>query len=205
VQYDGVTIQYDCARAIPSLWNEFCGLSELSLHFKESRFFSYITMDYWDHKDSRYIDLLSGSCILCKTSIVREINLLDGDYFLYADDVDFCFRIRQKGEIYYLADAKIIHYGGQSSKQVDDNLWLLRCESTRIFFKKNMGHFYSSGYRLVIVLSQIIKIIFISISSMKHSSYPLKKNLIQCWTLIIWAIKRTRKPLQDKKPNLNMA
>lgn len=191
---DGGTIQYDCARTIPSLWNEFCWLSELSLHFKESRFFSYITLDYWDHKDSRYIDLLSGSCMLCKTSIVREINFLDEDYFLYADDVDFCFRIRQKGKIYYLADAKIIHYGGQSSKQVDNNLWLLRCESTRIFFKKNRGRFYSSGYRQVVVLSQIIKIIFITISSMKHSSYPLKKNLIQCWTLIMWAIKRTRKP-----------
>ncbi len=193
---DGATIQYECARAIPSLWNEFCGLSELQFHLKKYPIFSYNTLDYWDHRDSRYMTLLSGACMFCRADTVRAINLFDEDYFLYADDVDFCFRLRQKGKIYYLADAKIIHYGGKSSRQVNEDLWLLRCESTRIFFRKNMGASYSSGYRFIIISSQIVKIVLVSISAINNPERPfgkIRENWAKCWELIVWGLKKDKK------------
>jgi len=186
---DGKTIQFDCARKMLSPWREFCFLSELNLHFKKSRLFSYITLDYWDHKDSCYIDLLSGACMLCKTNIIREIGLLDEDYFMYADDVDLCYRIGQKGKIYYLADAKIIHYGGESSKQISNDLWLMRIESTRLFFRKNKGFFFGVGYKTLVLLSQLIRILLILSASIRNPSPPLKQRLLPCWKLILWGIK----------------
>ena len=185
---DGKTIQYQCARTFPTLWREFCGLSEISIHLKNIPSFSYINLDYWDHKDSKYIDLISGACMMCRKEIVEKINLFDEDYFLYADDVDFCFRMREHGLIYYLAEAKIIHYGGQSSRQSDDDLWLLRCDSTRIFFKKHKGLHYSLGYRAVVILSQVIRFILILISNIRKAKFPPKESIMQIWKLIQWGL-----------------
>jgi len=185
---DENTIQYQGARTFPTLWNEFCGLSEISIHFKNIPSFSYINLDYWDHKESRYVELISGACMMCRKEIVEKINLFDEDYFLYADDVDFCFRMREYGSIYYLAEAKIIHYGGQSSQQSEDDLWLLRCDSTRIFFKKNKGLHYSFGYRVVVVLSQFTRFILILMANIRKAKYPPTEDIVQIWKLILWGV-----------------
>jgi len=185
---DGKTIQYECARQMLSLWSEFCMQSELNLHFKRSRVFSYVTLDYWDHKESGYIDLLSGACMLCKADILREIGLPDEDYFMYADDVDLCYRIGQKGKIYYLADARIIHYGGESSKQMHCDLWLVRAESTRLFFRKNKGLLYGACYKPLVVFAQLIRISLILVAFMRNSSAPLKQRILPCWGLMLWGL-----------------
>ncbi len=189
---DGGTIQYECARKMLTLWNEFCLQSELNLHFKRSRLFSYINMDYWDHRDSRQVDLLSGACILCRYGDLNEIGLLDENYFLYADDVDLCYRIGQRGIIYYLADAQIIHYGGESSKQVNEDLWLVRAESTRLFFMKNKGRLQGVCYKPLVVVAQLVRMALILIAFVWKPSSPLKQRILHCWRLVLWGTSLKR-------------
>ena len=59
---------------------------------------------------------LGGSCLLLRTQAVRQIGLFDERFFMYAEEVDLCHRLRRHGyRNYYLPLATAIHYGGQSS------------------------------------------------------------------------------------------
>ena len=116
--YPNGSIQYVCARTFPTPFNQFCFLVALNRIFPNSKTFSTVEMRYWDHNDSREVDCLSGACILVRRRIIQWLSGFDEKIFMYADDVDLCFRIRKAGwKIQYLADHKIIHYSGASSKQ----------------------------------------------------------------------------------------
>lgn len=69
-----------------------------------------------DLKNIHEVDAISGAFLLTRKKILDEVGLFDEDYFLYAEDIDLCFRIKEKGyKIIYIPNLKILHYKGVSS------------------------------------------------------------------------------------------
>jgi len=69
----------------------------------------FLMMD-WDHNDSREVDWVLGGCMLVRGEAIREVGLMDEHYFMYFDDVDWCYRMWDKGlKVRFLADAAMIH------------------------------------------------------------------------------------------------
>ena len=62
------------------------------------------------------VDWLSGACLMVRKAAVDATGGLDESFFMYAEDLEWCSRLRQVGEIYYLPNLEIIHYHGASSK-----------------------------------------------------------------------------------------
>ncbi len=53
-----------------------------------------------------------------KSEIRKGAGLLDEDFFMYGEDLDWCYRIQQAGwKIFYTPETQIIHYKGESTKQ----------------------------------------------------------------------------------------
>jgi GT2 family glycosyltransferase len=62
------------------------------------------------------VDAISGAFFLTRKKILDKVGLFDEDYFMYAEDIDLCFRIKQAGfKIMYLPSVKILHHKGISS------------------------------------------------------------------------------------------
>ena len=62
------------------------------------------------------VDALSGSFMLTRADILEKVGLFDEDYFMYAEDIDICFRIKEAGfKIMYVPDVFITHFKGVSS------------------------------------------------------------------------------------------
>ncbi|MBI3485808.1 glycosyltransferase family 2 protein [Candidatus Daviesbacteria bacterium] len=62
------------------------------------------------------VDAIVGAFFLTRKKILDEVGFFDEDYFLYAEDIDLCFRIKKAGyKIFYVPDVKIIHMKGVSS------------------------------------------------------------------------------------------
>jgi GT2 family glycosyltransferase len=102
-------IQFTCGRTFPTPFNQFILLSMLNKLFPQSRHLSTVEMNYWDHTDSREIDCLSGACIMARKNIIDTLNGFDENYFMYAEDVDLCYRIKKESwKIYYLAESAFI-------------------------------------------------------------------------------------------------
>jgi GT2 family glycosyltransferase len=63
----------------------------------------------------RYVDWVSGACLLVRRAAAEEVGLLDERYFLYTEDVDFCAAIRAKGgRILFTPVAHVVHLRGRS-------------------------------------------------------------------------------------------
>jgi hypothetical protein len=114
------TLQKQCRRGDPrpmAVISYFSGLSSL---FPRSRFFGGYLLDYLDEDNTAPVDNVSGSCMFIRREVIRSIGYLDEGFFAYQEDSDYCFRARQAGwKIYYVAEAQIVHYGGQGGSRVE--------------------------------------------------------------------------------------
>ena len=121
---------------------------------------SYIK--YWDkHDKTKTVDYVSGACLMVREETIKKVGVLDEDFFMYAEEADWCFRIKKAGQkVYFFPEAKLIHYGGGSSLQ--------RGMATRSqelvvsgikFYKKHHGLFKTNIYITLLVSISILRII----------------------------------------------
>lgn len=62
------------------------------------------------------MDRIHGCCLVLRRAILDQVGLMDEQFFMYDEDMDWCLRTRNAGwELYLLPDATVIHLGGQSS------------------------------------------------------------------------------------------
>lgn len=77
----------------------------------------YYVLDRPDEGTSD-VDWVVGACLLTRPEVVQQVGLLDEDYFMYSEELDWCRRIRTAGwRVIYLPAAKVIHHEGKSSEQ----------------------------------------------------------------------------------------
>jgi len=63
----------------------------------------------------RYVDWVSGACLLARRTDAEQAGLLDERYFLYTEDVDFCAAIRARGRrVLFTPAAEVVHLRGRS-------------------------------------------------------------------------------------------
>lgn len=118
------SLQLACRRSFPSPWISFTKLSGLSRLFPRSKFFGKYNLTYLDPGRSYEVDAISGSFMMVRASALSEVGLLDESFFLYGEDLDWCYRFREAGwKVQYFPGTQIIHFKGESSKRAEfDNL-----------------------------------------------------------------------------------
>src|SRR6056297_148025 len=105
-------------RGFPSPWTSFCKITGLNELFPNSKLFNYY---YLGHKSSdvdQKVDVLTGAFMMLRRDRYIELGGLDEDFFMYGEDIDLCFRLRENGfQNYYLASSSIIHFKGESTSK----------------------------------------------------------------------------------------
>jgi len=131
------TVQQTCFM-FPSLPNMFLSSTYLYKIFPKSKFFGRERMTWWDRKDTRQVDVVTGCFMLIRCEVIEQIGLLDERFFVYGEETDFCFRAKKKGwKILFAPVAEIIHLGGASSRQVTPEMTLQLRGSILLFIKKH--------------------------------------------------------------------
>ncbi len=77
------------------------------------------------------IDHPLGAAMMVRAETITEVGLLDEGYWMYCEEIDWCWRMRQAHwHIYCVPAARVVHHAGQSSGQVRIssfvNLWTSR-------------------------------------------------------------------------------
>lgn len=102
-------------RGFPTPWNAFCHFSNLSKIFPKTKFFGGYNLSWMDFEKIHKIDACAGAFMIVRKEAGDQIDWWDEDYFWYGDDLDFCFKLKQKKwEIYYVPTVSILHYKGAS-------------------------------------------------------------------------------------------
>lgn len=130
------TLQRHCFM-YPSILNMVLSATYLYKIFPKSKFFGRERMTWWDFDDVREVETISGCFSLVRREAIKQVGLMDDVYFVYGDDIDWCYRFRKDGwKIMFTPDAEIIHYNGQTTKQVPAKFMLQLFGSILIFMKK---------------------------------------------------------------------
>ena len=140
VKADG-TLDLACRRSFPSVWDGFSRAVKLSTVFPKSRFFAGYNLTFLDENQTYEVDAINGAFMMAKREAVEEVGLLDEDYFMYMEDLDWCFRFKEKGwKIYYVPTAQVIHLKGRSGKQNSARMIRQFFKSMKWFCLKNYFH-----------------------------------------------------------------
>lgn len=145
-------------RGFPTPWNAFCYFSGLAKIFPKSTFFNGYHLGYQNMNKVHEIDSCVGAFMIIRRKAGEEINWLDEDYFWYGEDLDFCYRIKQKNwKIMYIPQVSIIHFKGISSgikkhsetlskadEETKKRAQQARFEAMKIFYKKHYIKKYPS-------------------------------------------------------------
>jgi GT2 family glycosyltransferase len=85
-------------------------------------------------------DWVDGCCLMVRKAVIDDIGPLDEQYFLYTEEVDWCFSARKAGwRIYALPEVQMLHHRGRSSEQVSDWSLALLVETKLRYFRKHHG------------------------------------------------------------------
>jgi GT2 family glycosyltransferase len=149
-------------------------------------------MHKWDPKSPRQVDVLQGAALVLRSEALEQVGLLDEDYFMYTEEVDLCFRLRKAGwRLYWIPEAEVLHYGGQSTKLVAEKMFLALYESRLKFFRKHYGATAARGYKLVLTAAALARLGFSPISRLVNPSQRDRhKILASHYTRLIAALPR---------------
>ena len=86
-----------CKRSFPTPEVSFYRMTGLSWLFPKSKRFGRYNLTYLDEDAIHEVDSLVGAFMMVRREGIEQVGLLDEDFFMYGEDIDWCYRIKQAG------------------------------------------------------------------------------------------------------------
>lgn len=134
-----------CHRGEPSPWVAFTYISGLEKLFSRSKIFGEYHQGYKDLNSIHEVAAVSGAGLMIRTSLLNSVGLMDERFFMYAEDLDWCKRVRENGfSVVYFPQVKLVHHKYKSgiknsSKKI--------ARQTKRHFYNTMLQYYDKHYR----------------------------------------------------------
>ena len=123
-----------CKRTFPNVKNSFFRLFHIPNKSKDDNY----NLDNLPDDEVYEIDCLTGAFMFIRKDALDEIGFLDETFFMYGEDIDLCFRIKEAGwKIVYYGKSKITHLKGASSKKQKSKLIYEFYRAMYIYYKKH--------------------------------------------------------------------
>lgn len=144
----------DARRAFPTPWVAFTHFLGLDRVFPKSRLFAKYWYGYKSADKIQEIDVLQGAFFLTRRWVLDEVGWFDEDYFLDGEDIDLCWKIKERGyKIVYYPDASIVHIKKASKKKVKSLQSAIGgVRAMEIFYKKRLARKYNFIVNFLVLL-----------------------------------------------------
>lgn len=121
----------------------------------------------WKNTDEIHeIDACSGAAMLMRTKAMREVGLMDEQFFMYGEDLDWCFRFKEKGwQIIYHPAVTVLHEkhssGLKKTKRVEKSPETIAIQhratsafydAMQLFYDKHYTKVYPAWLRGIVLL-----------------------------------------------------
>lgn len=137
-------IDWSCHRGFPTIWNSLTYFSKIYKFFPSwSRLGGY--HQTWKNLSKAHeVDVVSGAAMLIKREVWDQVGSLDERFFMYAEDIDYCLRVKQAGwQIHYQPEAKVIHHKGLSGTKNKNQKVKSK---TKHYFYETMKQYWDKHY-----------------------------------------------------------
>ena len=132
------TLDKACRRSFPHPVNSFFRLTGLSFLFPRSRTVSSYNLTYLPEDQVAEVDSVMGAFLLIRSDVVDRIGLLDEQFFMYGEDLDWCFRVKAAGyKVMYVPVTNVVHHKGSSSRKLPQKALYEFHRAMQIFYDKH--------------------------------------------------------------------
>ena len=158
-----------CRRSFPNPVNSFFRFLPIKINSDKDDY----NLDNLDDDGVYEIDCLVGAFMLVRRTTIDDVGPLDDTFFMYGEDIDWCYRIKQAGwRIVYFGEAEIIHYKGASSedkktKKRNPKLLYEFYRAMYIFYKKH----YTKKYNVFVNIAVYIGIAFLLVFNLIRNAF----------------------------------
>ncbi len=115
----------------------------------------------WDRRSEREVDVVSGMFMLIPRAVMDKVGPLDGAFFIYAEEADWCRRIRNAGyRCVFAPEAQIIHLdgGSKSTAQIRSKMYVQMQKSHMIYARKHDGLLGFWLVKLLLIGSALLRL-----------------------------------------------
>ncbi|CAN7722525.1 glycosyltransferase family 2 protein [Paenibacillus sp. LjRoot153] len=107
-----------CKRGFPTPSASFYYAFGFAKLFPKIHRFNQYQLGYLDPDQQYPIDSLVGAFMLVRRETIEQVGMLDEEFFMYGEDIDWCYRIKEAGWVnYYYPKTQIVHHKGASSRR----------------------------------------------------------------------------------------
>jgi len=107
-----------CRRSFPTPEVSFYRMALLSRIFPRSRRFGRYNLTYLDPDQLTEVDCVMGAFMLLRAEAIAQAGLMDEQFFMYGEDLDWAYRIKAMGwKVYYNPSVSVLHVKRASTRQ----------------------------------------------------------------------------------------
>jgi GT2 family glycosyltransferase len=148
------TLQPSCF-PLPTLSRELWRM----LHLDKIKPYGVYDMRSWSQDEPREVEDVQGASMILRRKALQQVGLLDEDYFMYTEEVDLCYRLRKNNwHIFWVPQSSVMHYGGQSTQQIAEKMFLSLYQTKLLYFRKNRGKAAALTYKAIILIASLIRL-----------------------------------------------
>jgi N-acetylglucosaminyl-diphospho-decaprenol L-rhamnosyltransferase len=138
--------------------------------------------------ETQEVDWVVGACLLVRRSTLDEIGPLDERFFMYSEEMDWCYRAKKLGwQVVYFPQAKVVHHEGKSSEQVLPVRHIQFQRSKVLFFKKYHGQFRGEILRLYLLTTYLWQTLVECLKWVVGHKRPLRRQRVAAY----WQVLRS--------------
>lgn len=153
------TLDHACKRGFPTPSVSLYYFTGLDKRHPESHKFGAYRQTFLDENSVGEVDAVAGSFLMIPTKVFQEIGGFDEAFFMYGEDLDLCYRIKEQGyQIVYYGKASITHLKGQSGLHTKSKTVIYHFyNAMRIFYEKHYRKKYGSLVTAVVYFAIELK------------------------------------------------
>jgi N-acetylglucosaminyl-diphospho-decaprenol L-rhamnosyltransferase len=188
-------LQTNCIQSFPTILNQALDSEYFRNRWPESPLWGTKAL-LNGQKNAEEVEGICGACLMVTRDTFYRVGGFTEDYFMYAEDMDLCHKIRKAGyRNYYVPGAEVVHFGGNSSKQAPSNFSsVMMRESTWRFLRKTRGNLYGTGYRVAMFLSAFCRLALLGISFLgqpkSRRNQVSASSFRKWWAILGWSLRR---------------
>jgi GT2 family glycosyltransferase len=175
----------------PTVWNSLTRALALDLIFRRSALFGGHLMSDFDHQRTIPVEVLNGWFLMMRRKALEKVGLLDPQFFMYGEDVDWCYRFHNAGQkLMFFAGAAAIHYGGASSASAPLRFHLEMYRANLQYWRKHHGWLSQQLFLLTLAIYDaarmpVLACGYFCLPSQRQSIFFKLKRSFAClqWTL----------------------
>lgn len=170
------TLDKACKRGFPTPSASFYYAFGLSRLFPDRPKYNQYQLGHLDPDQEYPVDCLVGAFMMVRRETMEQVGGLDETFFMYGEDIDWCYRIKQAGwGIYYYPRTTIIHYKGGSARRRPTRIIYEFHRAMVVFHHKHYKDQYFWGINGVIYMGIGLKLTIALLKNKLTRSKPVSK------------------------------